>query len=154
MKFAYKKAPPTQAFSLIETVIALGIFAFCIVTMLGLLPVGMRASRSVADEANALHIASSIFAARDSATTNSTISIPSIGISIPAQAQASQTVYFDYNGIALPSASGATLAMRYESLPLQPPSNTSFQVNLFFTWPVNAPAQVAQQRTFSQTFNQ
>lgn len=142
-----------RAFSLVETVVALGIFAFCISTMLGLLPVGMRASRSVADEANALHIASSIFAARDRSPLNSTISIPSIGLSIPVQAQNSQNLFFDSRGTVVPEASGASLSMRYESRPV-PAFANSYEVNLVFNWPLNAPPQLAQQRTFSQIFNQ
>ena len=47
-------------FSLIEVVIALGIFSFCIVAIVGLLPVGMNSVRSVSNENNAIHIASSI----------------------------------------------------------------------------------------------
>ena len=49
-----------NAFSLIEVVIALGIFAFCIVGIVGLLPIAANSVKSVSQETNANNIAESI----------------------------------------------------------------------------------------------
>ena len=55
-----RRTASKAGFSLIEVVIALGIFAFCIVAIIGMLPVGMNSVRSVSNENNAIHIATSI----------------------------------------------------------------------------------------------
>ena len=46
-----------RAFSLIEVVIAIGIFSFAFIALLGLVPVALQASRDSLDLSNATHLA-------------------------------------------------------------------------------------------------
>ncbi|MEY3480692.1 MAG: hypothetical protein RIQ71_1467, partial [Verrucomicrobiota bacterium] len=58
-----KLNPSYSGFSLTETVIALGLFAFCILPIIGLMPVGTGAARSVEQETQAVHLAEAFFGA-------------------------------------------------------------------------------------------
>src|SRR4051794_29153012 len=51
----------SQAFSLVEVVLALGVVAFAIVAILGVLPIGLRTGHSAQDETRAAQIAQDIF---------------------------------------------------------------------------------------------
>lgn len=53
---------PTAAFSLAEVAFALGIFAFALVALLGLLPVAMKSSRDSLDISTATEVANTVAA--------------------------------------------------------------------------------------------
>jgi type II secretory pathway pseudopilin PulG len=55
-------SPNRDAFSLVEVVLALGVVAFAIVAILGVLPTGLQTSRGSQDETRAAQIAQAIFA--------------------------------------------------------------------------------------------
>ena len=78
-----RRTASKSGFSLVEVVIAMGIFSFCIVAIVGLLPVGMNSVRSVSNENNAIHIASSIEGLWQVAPLGSTITIPNIITNLP-----------------------------------------------------------------------
>jgi uncharacterized protein (TIGR02598 family) len=150
--------PGPNAFSLIETVIALGIFAFCIVGILGMLPVGMRAARAVSDESNAVNITSSVFGIWEMAPAG-TVVFPNEIFSqnghsgIQVGQSASNTLYFNDEGIITPTFQSASLALTYAATQTNIPGNPSaYAVNLTFRWPPNAPDGVAQTRSFSEIF--
>ena len=127
-------------FSLIEVVIALGIFAFCIVAIVGLLPVGMNSVRSVSNENNAIHIASSIEGIWQVAPTNTSITnsnFPITNLYIGATNNA-LPFYFNEFGEQTDSA-GASVNMTYTAttntnfLP-----STAYDVKMIFKWPPHA----------------
>jgi uncharacterized protein (TIGR02598 family) len=150
---------PPKAFSLVEIVVALGIFSFCIVAILGMLPVGMRAARGVADESNAVNIASSIFGLWEIAPAGTPLFPTNIfvntGPSINVGQPNNVTVYFDDEGRIVPSAQSASLNMTYSATQTNIPGNPTainYSVNLVFRWPPTAPDNVAQVRVFSDMF--
>jgi uncharacterized protein (TIGR02598 family) len=149
----------SRAFSLIETVIALGIFAFCIVVILGMLPVGMRSARSVADESNAVNIASSIFGIWEVAPTNSQVFPTNVfstnNLSSLRVGQAGNSIiYFNDEGTVTPSLQSASLNLTYTATQTNIPGNpAAYNVNLVFRWPPSAPDGVAQVRVFSEFFS-
>jgi uncharacterized protein (TIGR02598 family) len=139
-------------FTLVETVVALGIFAFCIVVLIGVIPVGMRAARSVANEANAIHISSSVMTAWRTARLSSTVTVPNLFSNLSISPGASSTNYFDDVGNMLTDANGASLSMGYQ-VSTVPSFPNSYRVDLNFRWPVNASTNIQQSRSFSQVFN-
>lgn len=70
----------TRGFSLIEVVLALGIAAFAIVVIVGLLPVGLKLTRESEDESRAVNILSAIIADRQATP----FSLPSHAYTLPA----------------------------------------------------------------------
>ena len=144
-------------FSLIEVVIALGIFAFCIVAIVGLLPVGMNSVRSVSHENNAIHIASSIEGIWHVAPQGSTITMSNIITNLAISAPVANTnYYFDEFGEPLADSTGATLKMNYSTANYTAAGlgGNATTVNMTFSWPANAPSTSYQTvREFSYTIS-
>jgi uncharacterized protein (TIGR02598 family) len=142
-----------QGFSLVETVIALGIFAFCIVVIMGLMPIGLQSARSVANEGNAVNIAESISAGwMMQQKPDQPLILPGIVTNPPIPALSVNTgqrvFYFDSRGRQVTDAADASLRMQYRSVLRD---NTS-AVEMTFFWPATAPNEAAQSRTFDAVF--
>jgi uncharacterized protein (TIGR02598 family) len=144
-----RRTASNAGFSLIEVVIALGIFSFCIVAIVGLLPVGMNSVRSVSNENNAIHIASSIEGIWQVATKGSTITIPNIITNLAINSSANSTYYFDEFGEPLATGTEATLKMNYKTAA----TGSSTTVNMTFSWPPNATGSYQTIREFSYTIS-
>lgn len=143
-----------NAFSLIEVVIALGIFAFCIVGIVGLLPIATNSVKSVSQESNANNIAESIagfwqVAPLGSSTTGGNFTMGNFTVGTTGN----QTFYYDNNGATVPTVGDSSLKLVYDVQPLSG-YTSSFTVNLTFTWPPNASANstIATTRTFNYIF--
>jgi len=141
------------AFSLVETVIALGIFAFCIVVILALFPIGLRAARSVADETVAVNMAASVFGGwHMQANKTAQLTIEGMVTNLPALDQATREApfYLGAEGLQAPGPETASVLMLYS---VEPIGTTASRVTLSFRWPANAPANAAlQTRQFIRTF--
>lgn len=135
-------------FSLTETVIALGLFAFCILPIIGLMPVGMGAARSVEQEAQAANLAEAFFGAWQVRPTGATsFSIPGMftNPAVPLDSSQPGTMYFDGGGAQVASESGAAMKLEYDI-------NTSTNIvtiKLDFSWPPNGGA-ATQKRCFKR----
>ena len=143
------------AFSLIEVVIALGIFTFCVTILLGLIPIGLKAVRSVTEESNAIHISSSVFGFWQQAPNGAPLVIPGVfsNASLLVGAAGSATNnYFGDSGSPTNAAS-ASLLMAYTATAL-PSVPNGFNVELQFQWPARAAANstARQTRTFQGVF--
>ncbi len=86
------KSRPTnvRAFSLVEVALALGVAAFCLITLMALLPVGITSNKFSLQETTAASLATGVISDLQAAT-NSTVSpaaqaliSPQYGIAIPA----------------------------------------------------------------------
>jgi uncharacterized protein (TIGR02598 family) len=142
-----------KAFSLIEVVIALGLFTFCIVGIVGLLPIAANSVKSVSLESTANNIAESIAGFWQVAPGNATSSGGSLNIgTFKVGAAGEDTFYYDNDGFEVPS-DRASLRLEYKAAPLDT-SPSSFTVNLTFTWPPNASGNstTATTRTFNYIF--
>lgn len=142
-------------FSLIEVVIALGIFSFCIVAIVGLLPVGMNSVRSVSNENNAIHIASSIEGIWEVAPINSKITIANLITNLlvtnASSGNYSKNYFFNEFGEETNNAE-ASLKMNYTVATNAAPLTNAYTVNMTFAWPPNAPNTDYQTvREFSYT---
>jgi uncharacterized protein (TIGR02598 family) len=141
------------AFSLVETVIALGIFAFCIAVIMGLMPVGLNSARSVANEGNAVNIAESISAGwAMQQARGEPLQIPGILTNPPVPPlsvnSGDQFFFFDAQGRQVPDVSEASLRMRYRSSA----ASNSAAVDMTFFWPAAASDESAQSRSYNMVF--
>ena len=146
------KTPKPNAFSLIEVVIALGIFAFCIVGIVGLLPIASNAVKSVTLESNANNIAESIAGFWQVAPLTSTTSGGNFTMgNFTIGTTGIRTIYYDNNCSEVPTVNDASLRLFYDAQSLSGyPS--SFTVNLTFTWPPTATSNITTTRTFNYIF--
>ena len=147
------KSNKKQAFSLIEVVIALGIFAFCIIGIVGLLPIAANAVKSVSQESNANNIAASISGFWQVAPLGSSTAGGNFTMGNFTVGNGTDTFYFDNNGTLVPTIAESTLKLDYDAQLLSAFPG-SFTVNLTFTWPPNASANstTANKRTFNYIF--
>ena len=141
------------AFSLIEVVIALGIFAFCIVGIVGLLPIAANSAKSVSQESNANNIAESIAGMWQVASRNSTIANSNFPVTnLDIRPTALTNYYFNEFGQATNSNS-ASLRLEYVASQLAAPNTNSYTVNMTFCWPANSTnTNTTTKRTFNYIF--
>jgi uncharacterized protein (TIGR02598 family) len=143
-----------KAFSLIEVVIALGLFAFCIVGIVGLLPIAANSVKSVSIESTANNIAESIsgfwqVAPSTASTSGGNFTMGNFTVGTTGN----QTFYYNNDGSIVPDVTAASLRLIYDVNALSGFPNT-FTVNLTFTWPPNATGNstTATTRTFNYIF--
>ncbi len=88
------KLPSTRGFSLVEVTLALGLMAFCMTAIFGLLPVGMNSNRAAIAQTEAVNLISTIHSDLKStprdATASSTFNLPMTG--------QSAVMYFNEDG--------------------------------------------------------
>jgi uncharacterized protein (TIGR02598 family) len=146
------------AFSLVEVVLALGIFSFVIVVILALIPISIRSSKGASDD-----MALSLMIQATTASLHKA-GLPTLAALTP---NGTTNYYFDANGRMLSSAAGALygctakpispanfyVAPQYStnSTYVQLLKSTNFiYVWLQFSWPLSAPT-AAQQKTVMVT---
>ena len=94
----------SEAFSLVEVMLALGVVAFCIVALLGLMTVGVRTSRDSTDAVQAADIASMLVSLRSASPTNA---LPAAFPLPPLDSPAGGTAYLSPGGSIVPAAQAA-----------------------------------------------
>jgi len=132
-----------SGFSLVEVAISLGIAAFGLVAIFGLLPIGISTNFATTNQTSVSNIATSIAADLRSTAKPATVS-PRHGISLVTGG----TYYFDENGGPFPAARSATAGSRYRVVTtVVPPGATqrrATRVGIVLTWPAAAdPAKAA-----------
>jgi uncharacterized protein (TIGR02598 family) len=129
MRFRSSKNP---AFSLIEVTLALGVAAFCLIAVFGLMPVGVQTNRNASSQTAATNIIAAVVAdLRATPSTNSTST--QYGITFGTNT----TLYFDSAGQFSPSLgtnSGYQLNVTWNG---SPPSGLRY-ADLKVTWPAAA----------------
>ncbi|XHR29749.1 MAG: hypothetical protein ACFUZC_04165 [Chthoniobacteraceae bacterium] len=131
---------PLAAFSLVEVVLALGICSFCLISVLGLLPVGINTNRDSIEQTAAVGIARAVGA--DFWGVSATATATSLyGILLPTSTAATttpaQTLFFAENGNTTDSVSAARyrvdVAYGARSNASQPAA-----VRILVSWPATA----------------
>ena len=92
-----------KAFSLVEVTMALGITAFCLIVLFGLLPIGLRSNQAAIGQTAANSLLSAVVAdlrATTTGTASQQYSVP-----IPANPETSSTTYLYFSGDGLCSTS-------------------------------------------------
>jgi hypothetical protein len=149
-----RKLPAATAFSLVEVTLALGIAAFCLIAVFGLMPIGVQTNRNATSQTAATNIMAAVVADLR-ATPNSGNTSAQFGITIPSNHNGgappncqrclgcwdnqTQTRYFDDSGSMV--ASAAALYRLTLTLVRNPPA-TNTAGALFYdvraTWPAQA----------------
>src|SRR5438034_2562053 len=88
------------AFSLLEVVLALGVAAFCLIAVLGLLPVGVQTNRNASSQTAVSNIIATVVSDLRTTPASATTS-PEFAITFDAE----KTLFFDASGKASPSLS-------------------------------------------------
>jgi uncharacterized protein (TIGR02598 family) len=135
----------SRAFSLVEVTLALGIAAFCLFAVFGLMPVGMQTNRNAASQTAAANIISVIVADLRTTPAAATTS-PQFAIIFGAD----KTLYFDASGQASTSLtpdSRYQLNITWNSAP----TGLNYAV-LRVTWPASVDPATTTPSGSVQTF--
>jgi len=145
-----KSAKENGGFSLTETVVALGLFTFCVLAVISLIPVGMNSARSVAEETSAVNLAEAFFGAWLVAPSNATTFLITNMFTNPAVplTATNGTNYFRSDGEQVSSPNGAGMEMAYNVT--SNVNERSFNIDLTFKWPVTSATNAVQTRNFNQ----
>ena len=122
-----------HAFSLVEVTLAIGVAAFCLLAVFGLVPIGVQTNRNATSQTAATNILSSVVS--DIRATPKTVSTSTqYGISLSANS--TTTLYFDGQGqfaTSLGADSRYRLTASFVTNPAGP--NAPTFANLKVTWP-------------------
>lgn len=115
----------SRGFSLIEVVLALGIFSFCLVVLIGLIPVGLTTEKDGSDELNAIHLAQRLFDQQRASTNPLSVS--------------DQNLWFTRELVPLPSRNSKTyFQVTSHVRPRSLPDTTNlFEMDLEMQWPLH-----------------
>ena len=118
----------TAAFSLVEVTLALGVAAFCMIAVFGLLPVGVQTNQRATSQTAATSIMANVIA-----DLRATPKPPSINTSVQYQVRfgTSKTLYFDSSGRCSTDLAGT---IKPDSFSWSPPIQTRYQLNVTFPW--------------------
>ena len=132
-----------KAFSLVELTLAMGVSSFCLLSILGVLPVGLESNHNSRERTAAASLARGIVAdLRALAQTSSQTSTPSLTSSPQYALQLSRAfseVYLAEDGTTLPGKENARYLATVKTDAASP---TAF-VNIRITWPAAAAADKA-----------
>jgi uncharacterized protein (TIGR02598 family) len=123
------KTRSPSAFSLVELTFALGVAAFCLIAVFGLMPVGIQTNRNATSQSAAANIIASVIA--DMRATTSSIS-PQYGITFGT----AKTLYFDAAGQFTTSLGANSRYLVSITFPSSPSGLSYADVNI--TWPAAA----------------
>src|SRR5438128_1997897 len=138
-----RRAPTVPAFSLVEVTLALGIAAFCLIAIFGLMPVGVQINRNATSQTAATNIVAAVVADLRATTTGATSSQFKITFGT------AKTLYFDSEGRAACNLGGSQMAdclsvwnpalqTRYRLNVTWTGSSTLRYADLKVTWPAAA----------------
>ena len=112
---------------------ALGIAAFCLLAIFGLLPVGMKSHQNAIEQTAVAGIATGIMAdLRTTPATNSTI--PNYNIAIPTNTK----LYLREDGSATSASGTDSKYLAWVSFSVPPQPRAATMVHLLITWPAAA----------------
>ena len=125
------------AFSLVEVTLALGIAAFCLIAVFGLMPVGVQTNRNSTSQTAAANIISAVVAdLRTMPKTSGTWAGVSVQFGIPLQpSTALYRLYFDGQGRFTTALSADS---RYQLNVTFPVKGNLTYADLKMTWPAAA----------------
>ena len=128
----FPRTTGSQAFSLVEVVIALGICTIALFPMMSLLSNGMRLDQDARQQMQAADLATLLVTERRDAPTNtlSNAVLPSLDQAYPATAV---TKWVDFAGSSA-SESGAAFRLSYQ-VGTNSVNSSIGQIHLLFTWP-------------------
>jgi type II secretory pathway pseudopilin PulG len=124
----------TSAFSLVEVTLALGIAAFCLIAVFGLLPVGMQTNRNAKSQSRATNLMAAVMADLRSTPRTTNPNPTSLQFCIPLSG--TTTIYFDSEGRCSSDPAGSVTRPCVTGTSWVPPLDTRYRVNII-TFPSN-----------------
>lgn len=121
-------------FSLVEVSLALGIAAFALIAIFGLLPVGLDSTQDSIQQSVATNLATAIVADLRQAPAGANASSPRYGVDV---GQASTTLYLDDGGEPVPQ-SQARFKVTVKLASPAPNSRRATSGNVSIAWPAGA----------------
>ena len=140
MRFSLRRV---HAFSLVELTLALGVAAFCLIAVFGLIPVGVQTNLNSTSQTAATNIMAGIVAdLRGTSKTSTNSPLYCIALST------SKTLYFDNAGLCASNVAGSSdcncspgatsLKTRYRATITFPLSGNLTYADVKVTWPAGA----------------
>jgi uncharacterized protein (TIGR02598 family) len=114
----------TAAFSLVELTLAIGVAAFALIAVFGLMPVGVQTNRNATSQTAASNIIASVIA--DMRAT-----LGSTSVQYRIQFGTAKTLFFDGAGACSIDVNGST---KVDGSAWSPPLQTRYQFNITFPW--------------------
>jgi len=159
--------PQRAGFSLVEVTLALGVAAFCLVAVFGLLPVGLSSNQTAITQTTAASVAAQI--AADLHATPPSAGTSALGFKIPAAGGGASTnpqvLYFTATGqksgavdanTTSPILTGSAAAYYRANVGFAPPSSTgkrnATMVRILVTWPAAGPQAAGWPTSFVGSF--
>jgi type II secretory pathway pseudopilin PulG len=137
VRFGNRPAPGMVAFSLVEVVLALAIFTFALVTILGLLGVALGTNKQSSDQIQAANVASLLIATRRASPTNTGPNFAAFALPNLNQGMVTNTTIVGEDGTTT-TATGARYNLYYEVGTNSATGPTTANVYLLLWWPLNA----------------
>jgi uncharacterized protein (TIGR02598 family) len=138
-KFLFLNRRKRCAFSLIEVVMAMGVATFCLLTLVALIPTGLKSDRESLGESQAVNILSAIVSERRALPVDSdgiVYDLPKLkGITEPT----GSFFGIDSAGVSTKTElSQATYKLTYTIIPPATSSRDPYLIHLRLSWPANA----------------
>lgn len=150
------KPPPAtcRGFSLVELTLALGVAAFCLLSVLSLLPAGLQTNQITLQQTADTTLVRGIVGDLRATPTTASMS-PRYGISIPATGAASHTIFLQEDGTisgTQDTDANPSLNPRYRATlafvaPTDSSQKTATNVRILLTWPALADGSVSSPPT-------
>lgn len=142
-----------SAFSLVEVTLALGVAAFCLLSVFGLLPIGLNSNHAAAGQTAANGILSAVMAdlrATPAGSSSGAATSQHFSINIPAANQTgTTTLYFSSDGQCVaPSESRSRYLLTISFLANGSSSKSATLANLKVSWPAKAKTPFGSAQTF------
>lgn len=138
----------TLSFSLVELTLAIGIAAFCLIAVFGLLPIGVQTNQAAISQTAAASILSAVVSDLR-ATSGTSDTSAQFGINFVSP---SQTLYFDEVGRSTSVADGPRYRLTI-TLPVNPAgTNAARFAALKISWPAAADPATTQPAGSVETF--
>lgn len=133
----------SRAFSLIEVVLALGLAAFAIVVIVGLLPVGLKLTSESEDESRAVNILSAVIADRQATP----LDLPSHPYTLPALDSAVEGFFGVKDNEEYAGTDLANSRFRVDYRVTPPPANSlnPWLIWLRVSWPAQGASSASRQ---------
>ena len=139
---------PTFSFSLVELTLAIGVAAFCLIAVFGLLPVGVQTNQAAISQTAAASILSAVVVDLR-ATPGASDTSAQFGINF---ASSSQTLYFGEDGRSISAADGPRYRLTITFPPNPAGIHTARFATLKISWPAAADPAVTQPAGSVETF--
>lgn len=137
-----------RGFTLVETVLAVGVASLCLTSVFGLLPAGISSNHSSAEQTTATNLLTAVAAdvrglAASAASTSTSSTVYKIDLSGGSAASAPTQIYVGDDGMPVTSVRDARYQLNVWVTPASATTGATM-VRTMVSWPAAAPVRLAQ----------